>query len=902
LKDAFENAASVFKAAKKPISFIRGIEIEREVDTNTWILRVANESMYSWKLPREIMPQPESKFNHILTIPSIVPEVFLGREDDLLWIHDRLFSPSDNILLLNGEGGLGKTSLAARYFDRYKAEYAHVAWVTSNKNAANALLTLTIPLGLAENEMFLRHDIPQRIEVLLTEMSNLPKPCLLIIDNANELEDLETYYPLLQRCSNFHILFTTRINKYGMATFVCITPLPEEVALELFKIYYKDFQSADELHFRELYRAVDGNTLILEVFAKNLDEFNNRLKRRYPLEELVRDVEKGLLQLEKNKAVYVRYQYLQNATPEEIIRAMYNISDLKPEEIALLAVFAALPPERIAFKDLEVLLQQENLDEMLLSLSTRGWLDYAHEVGAFRCSPVVQAAVRREHNNWMADCGTLVKGLTLELDPEKIHKDNFLRSTLYARYAETTFALLDKPDYDLAVLHDYLGNFHTVTGDLDKALLTFVQMERLFVTLLGSDQENWYFKYGLAVSFSKLGQAHADLGNLDQALRYFEQSYQLDKELNNTYPNNVYHKNNLAISYEKLGQTHAALGNLDQALRCFKKYNQLEKELYTAYPNNLDYKNNLAVSFAKLGQTHTDLGNLDHALEFFGHYYHLEEELSEASPDNMEYRNNLAISYQFLGLTHTYLDNLDQALSFFEQYNQLEKELTEASPNNLSFKDGLAISCRFMGQTHAKLGNLDQALKLFEQYHQLKKELSETSTNNVSFKNGLATSFSELGRTYAELGNLEQALRFFEQYFQLEKELAEASPNNVYFKNGFAISHSKLAMVYLKLQRNGAAIENIENYWRISHEIYTSSSQNISFCANYADALAVKSASMILVGERTGVSGIQEAIVLFEDLLKKTGRNYFAQKIVLCRKMQETDIDLRELIVEMLSF
>ena len=225
LGEAFEQAASFLKAENNQVSCVRGILQECEMDTNTWILRVADEAVYSWKLPREFLPEPDSKYNHVLTLPSLVPDTFLGREADLLGIHDRLFTPGSNMLLLNGEGGLGKTSLAARYFDRYKADYAHVAWVTSNKNLVDAVLTLASPLGLTENETFRQLDTPQRIEALLTAMSNLPRPCLLVIDNANELEDLEAYYPQLQRCSNFHILFTTRITEYGTATFAGGWPL-----------------------------------------------------------------------------------------------------------------------------------------------------------------------------------------------------------------------------------------------------------------------------------------------------------------------------------------------------------------------------------------------------------------------------------------------------------------------------------------------------------------------------------------------------------------------------------------------------------------------------------------------------------------------------------------------------
>ena len=184
----------------------------------------------------------------------------------------------------------------------------------------------------------------------------------------------------------------------------------------------------------------------------------------------------------------------------------------------------------------------------------------------------------------------------------------------------------------------------------------------------------------------------------------------------------------------------------------------------------------------------------------------------------------------------------------------------------------------------------------------MEKELYESYPNNVSFKNSLAISYAKLGQTHASLGHLEEALRFFEQDLQLTKELYDSYPNNMSYKNGLAISYSKLAMVYLKLQQDEAAIKNIENYGRISHDLYTSSSQDISFCANYAEALAVKSASQMLVGERTGASGIQEAIILFEDLLEKTSRDYYVRKIDLCRKMQESGTDLRELMVEMLSF
>ena len=51
----------------------------------------------------------ERHIPHALTPPPFQPEIFLGREDELQQIHDRLFTGGGNLLLLvNGEGGVGK--------------------------------------------------------------------------------------------------------------------------------------------------------------------------------------------------------------------------------------------------------------------------------------------------------------------------------------------------------------------------------------------------------------------------------------------------------------------------------------------------------------------------------------------------------------------------------------------------------------------------------------------------------------------------------------------------------------------------------------------------------------------------------------------------------------------------
>jgi hypothetical protein len=229
----------------------------------------------------------EKPIPRALTKPPFRSEVFLGREDDLKAIKAQLFSGNNLLLLVNGHGGVGKTSIASKYYALYYAEYAHTAWVLSELSIANALLSnLAKPLGLSFAETATEAE---RLDDLLQAMANLKKPCLLVIDNANEIEDLERNYLHLRRCTNFHLLLTSRISHFEQAASYTIPGLPETEALQLFKRYYPKLQTAEVTIFSQIYVAVGGNTLVIEILAKNLALFHG-IRQQYSLAELLADL------------------------------------------------------------------------------------------------------------------------------------------------------------------------------------------------------------------------------------------------------------------------------------------------------------------------------------------------------------------------------------------------------------------------------------------------------------------------------------------------------------------------------------------------------------------------------------------------------------------------------------
>ncbi len=636
-----------------------------------------------------------------LTPPPFRSEVFLGRETDLQTIHDRLFSGEHLLLLVNGEGGVGKTTLAAKYYLEYQQEYAHTAWVLSEKNLAAALLLLAEPLGLKFDE---RMPTDQRLPRLLTALADLQRPCLLVIDNANELADLQTNDQRLRQLPNFHLLLTTRITDYGPAHTHRIEGLSAEEALQLFQHHYPQFQPQTEAAiFRDIHAAVDGNTLIVELLAKNLALHNTGLKTRYALPDLLADLQKkGVLQLSHTQSVRTDYQSrgtMRQEDPKAIIAAMYDLGELSRAEVFLLSVFALLPAESLPFTMLErLILGQADLDSQLILLAQKGWIAYNKAAATFKCSPVVQEVVRQKNPDLLDDGLPLVNALIKELDLEVLHLDNYQHSTLFARYAEAVVGVWNRNDYELGKLCQNVGKLYMATGDLGKAMSMYQRMADIQSALFAEHADNVGFKSGLAIAYGELGETHTTLGNLPQALQFFKDFTKLFKELYADYPQNVSFKNGLAIAYEKLGKTHTTLGNLQQGLQFFEESSRLTEELYAAYPQNVAFKKGLAIAYKNFGSTHSALGNLEQALQFFEGFAKLAKELYAAYPQNVSFKKGLAVAYEKLGKTHTTLGNLQQALQFFEDFAKLTKELYAAYPQNVDFKNGLAISYSKLGK------------------------------------------------------------------------------------------------------------------------------------------------------------------------------------------------------------
>ncbi|MEL7249952.1 MAG: NB-ARC domain-containing protein [Bacteroidota bacterium] len=540
-------------------------------------------------------PNPGS-IPHALTEPPFSPPVFIGRDKELENLHQRLFDTKGDqfLLMVNGQGGMGKTSLASRYYHQHQQEYQHVAWVLSNKNIRAALLQLAPGLGLD----FAGSQLPpeEQLKVVMQQLTRLPSPSLLVIDNANEVEDLREHFLALQRCSNLHLILTSRITSFSGANFFPVQGLAQQPAQTLFKRYYPAHRPEEDNLLSEMIEAVGHNTLIIELLAKNLNQIN-RFQEQYTLQNLLADLQDNILLLSESKEVSTAYQAkgtgLRHQSPEFIVLAMYDLRELDELQQQMMGIFALLPNEEILYSDLQLMLPDLEFQAALEYLTDHGWVDYDRDERSFKVNQVVQDVVRAKRAQFLRqDADLLIYTIEDMLDSDKaLSKQFVVISQRLLRFAES--CLQNIPHWDRKLLHLSwsIGDFYSKTGDLYPALQIYELMERMATELIQANPKNVDLLYDHAVSYSKLGSTHSSLGNLSKALEYFEERSRLGEELYRSYPDNVSLKNGLAIAHWKLGDFYREKQkNPQQARHYFQLAEQYWSELVELAPDYTQFK------------------------------------------------------------------------------------------------------------------------------------------------------------------------------------------------------------------------------------------------------------------------------------------------------------------------
>ncbi len=739
-----------------------------DIDTGGGDFIVGGQKIISLYNPEAVWQR-----RYLALTPYAEPRFFGNSREAELQAIDEMLARDSCLALVNGTGGIGKTSVAAAWCARRGEQFRYILWVNCGEATVGEAL---LRCGLVE-QLFPPGAFPpefsddDRLDRLLAALCSPPVPVgrsLLVLDNANKGQDLSRQRRRLEAFAarGWAVLLTSRAEQTGLPERK-IGALPPPLARQLFLEYFQPAESETKQLLGRLLVAIGYNTLLIEALAKHLAA--RRDKGKDPsLETLCEQLEQaGALRLPATDAVDVDWQNRQGHTPEALLEALFDLSGLDETDSALLLRLSLLPSEPMQPPFLYPLFgvqpdspEEPVFDERLAGLARGGWLEWQAGEG-YRVHPLTASAVRKRLLNGYESCTDLIERLITLLEQEHLG--------IRANYTEAARSLLGWLEKEksgrLALLTAYLADTLKELGDYREMESLLQRAFELF--LEAEDISN------AATVISRLGEYFQTIGNFEQALEFFLKRAHLGEELFKANPKSESLKNGLAISYEKLGSIYQAQGNFEQALEFFLKDLQLTEELFKANPKSESLKNGLAISYSKLGSIYQAQGNFEQALEFFLKQTNLFEELFKANPKSESLKNGLAISYEKLGDIYQAQGNFEQALEFFLKRAHLGEELFKANPKSESLKNGLAISYEKLGSIYQAQGNFEQALEFFLKRAHLGEELFKANPRSAELFKGLGVSYFKLGQLLGQLARPEESRQYLEQALHIFTQLAE---------------------------------------------------------------------------------------------------------------------------------
>ena len=473
---------------------------------------------------------------------------FIGRETELAEIRKR-FEANEMLMLVNGEGGIGKTTLASKYWHDYEQDYTHLAYVFCEGDIRDDIRNkLALPLGIEVQQV----GEDKLLAAIIETMAAYPKPCLLILDNANDSKHIIDFRDTFREIG-WHILITSRCQKVlSKEQEIAIHHLPPAQAKALFLQHYTEDSSDFDSLLDKLLLAVGYNTLCVEIFAKTLYEI---APFGETIASLLADIQqKGMYLGEKSFEIHTNYTdniHKKAANSDEILEILYDIARLNETEKTLLLRFALLPPENHEASFLVSLFTPENafqFGQELIALAKKGWL--TTNTKTYSLSPVIQRLLlaKEKENIWEA------AALIVDNVNEKLEDDGlFLLLPLheiqpYSLVAESLIENIKENNFQIALLALGLGDYYMNIGHLNKAIEIIEKAATIYQTL---EKERGY-----VVCLERLGDIYVAQEKITIAKEYRKKRVALSEKHYEVNPTNEEEKHILAIAYEKLGDIY----------------------------------------------------------------------------------------------------------------------------------------------------------------------------------------------------------------------------------------------------------------------------------------------------------------------------------------------------------
>ncbi len=671
-------------------------------------------------------------------------KLFTGRENKLKEIHKNL-QQGNNILLFKGYGGIGKTTLAIEYCNRYKSDYDHIFWIVFDGNLKSSVEKLYSDLSIIPDEN------KSLADMVLAKINNLSGKKLLVIDNFFT-EDNKIINELRNFLPNVKKLLTSRkAIEQGWLVKLEIEKMPKEDAKEMFLNYYGYGGTIDDDKLDTLMELVDYHTFTLELSAKLLKEAG----KETDIDELIAAF-KGVNNDIANYSVTTNYTY-EELKINGYLNKLFDLSNLDEDKIKVLRYFAVLPVDFMPYDEIKQVLKPEetlNFKKQLNELDKLSWLQRQKidDDEFYRCPPVIRQFIL---NKYPPEFG-YYKNIVLHLIEKYAHlyRKNPVLAFKWLPYGSSLLYNLKEENEKTATLSNNISLIYKAKGDYDRALEYASKDLKITEQVLEENHPD------LANSYNNISTIYHTKGDYDRALEFALKALNIFEQV--LEENHPY----LATLYSNISMIYRDKGDYDQALEfALKALNIFEQVLEENHPD-------LATSYNNISMIYQDKGNYDRSLEFALKALKIREQvLEENHPSLATSYNNISMIYQDKGNYDRSLEFALKALIIYEQV------LEENHPH-------LATSYNNISMIYKDKGDYDSALEFALKAFKIREQVLEENHPD------LATSYNNISVIYKAKGDYNRALEFALKALKIREQILDKNHPDL------ATSYNNISLIY----------------------------------------------------------------------------------------------------------
>jgi tetratricopeptide (TPR) repeat protein len=590
--------------------------------------------------------------------------VFVGRDDELAQLHAALSEQGTVVVwAVHGLGGIGKSTLAARYALEHAGEFSQVLWVTADTQVSldAGLVDFAVALEPQLSGVLSAEGLRERALGWLATHDGW----LLVLDNVAEPALVRD---LLTRIGSGRVVVTSRRTSgwAGIAEPLPLKVLTPEAARDLIANMVGSGRTrllagveplCERLGFLPLALEqaaayMTQNSVTAEQYLDLLDQEPANLYRQSALgtpaeRTLARIWAVSLDALSSNPLCGTVLRVLAWLSPDGVPRELLAGLGSQVEVLGAVGQLAAYS-----------MLTQDDLGTITVHRLVQAVARTGQEGDAHR-EPVLVEESREQAGS------LLYQAIPGEPEDPACWPDWRELTPQVAAFAG--YAPPETDAWEISFLLDRTATFLEDQGTLSQSISYFQRAVAANERRLGTAHPNT-----LAYR-NNLARAYHTVGDHIRAIKLYEQNLaDSERILGPEHPNTLNSRNNLAESYYTAGDEARAIELHIQNLA------DRERILGPEHPDTLQSRNNLASSYRAMGDN-------AQAIELHKrNIYDSARIIGLEHPNILNYRNNLAVAYHEAGDYSRAIELLTQNLA------DRERILGPEHPNTLTSRDNLA--------------------------------------------------------------------------------------------------------------------------------------------------------------------------------------------------------------------